>query len=99
MLPTCVGVTHEEYNSYSSGLESTVLGRSQTSSYSSNSSQSTVLWWESRSVGANLGQFPHPIQLQEYQTDMGRCRFDKPRSVLPPPHIAETSALVTKTLV
>ena len=26
-----------------------------------------------------------PIQLQEYQTDMGRCRFDKPRSVLPPP--------------
>ena len=44
-----------------------------------------------KTLGLAYPYHPTPIQLQEYQTDMGRC------SRLP--HIAETSALVTKTLV
>ena len=57
------------------------------------------------------------FQLQENQTDVGRCRFDTPGKLTPalwagvnfptgitlgqcsPPHMAETSALVTETLV
>ena len=41
----------------------------------------------------------YPFQLQEYQTDVGRCRFDINLGQCSPPHMAETSALVTKTLV
>ena len=44
------------------------------------------------------GEGPHhkvfPIQLLEYQTDVRRCRFDKPSSLLRL-YIADTSALLT----
>ena len=39
------------------------------------------------------------FQLQEYQTDVGRCRFDINLGQCSRPRMAETSALVTETLV
>ena len=43
---------------------------------------------DSKMAMYNLGAF----QLLEYQTDVQRCRFDKPSSLLRP-YIADTSAL------